>query len=111
MPLRRWDIRINDILLAISRIQEYTRSYNYQRFSDDSKTVDAVVRNLEIIGEAARHVPDEIMAEHPEIPWRDMADMRNLLSHEYFGVNDKIVWETVQNDLPALIPALNALLR
>ena len=93
MPHRRWNIRISDILSAISRIQEYTKDYNYHRFSNDLKTIDAVVRNLEIIGEAARNVPEEIVGKHPEIPWRDMADMRNLLSHEYFGINNKIVWK------------------
>lgn len=73
--------------------------------------MDAVVRNLEIIGEASRHVPENITEKHPEIPWRDMGDMRNLLSHEYFGVNEKIVWETVTNDLPALVRPLKVLLK
>lgn len=111
MPHRRWDIRIHDILASIEKIQQYTENMDAKLFLCDSRTVDAVVRNLEIIGEAARHVPDEIVNEHPEIPWREMRDMRNLLSHEYFGINEKIVWETVKNDLPVLIPLLKSLLK
>lgn len=110
MPPRRWNIRIRDILSSITKIQEYTKGLDYHGFQGDSKTVDAVVRNLEIIGEAARHVPEDIIDNHPEIPWQDMRDMRNLLSHEYFGVNAKIVWETIQSDLQPLVPILKALL-
>jgi uncharacterized protein with HEPN domain len=89
MPHRRWDIRIHDILASIEKIHKYTENMDAKIFLGDSRTVDAVVRNLEIIGEAARHVPDEIVKEHPEIPWREMRDMRNLLSHEYFGITIK----------------------
>jgi uncharacterized protein with HEPN domain len=111
MPHRRWDIRIRDILAAIKKISEYTKDYNYQNFESDSKTLDAVVRNLEIIGEAARHVPDDIIEKNPGIPWREIRDMRNLLAHEYFGVNIKIVWETIQTDLPAIAPLLKGILQ
>ena len=110
MPHRRWDIRIHDILASIEKIQKYTENMDAKAFRGDSKTVDAVVRNLEIIGEAARHVPDEIVEKHSEIPWREMRDMRNLLSHEYFGVNSDIVWETIQSDLPTLPALLKAIL-
>jgi uncharacterized protein with HEPN domain len=111
MPLRRWDIRIRDILSSITKIQEYTKGLDYKGFQDDTKTVDAVIRNLEIIGEAARHVPEDIATKYPEIPWKDMRDMRNLLSHEYFGVNAQILWETIQTDLPPLLHQLKALLQ
>ena len=110
MPFRRWDVRIRDMLASIEKIQAYTQNMDYQGFRNDSKTVDAVVRNLEIIGEAARHVPDEIVQQHPDIPWREMRDMRNLLSHEYFGINTKIIWVTIQSDLPEAIPLLKATL-
>ena len=63
------------------------------------------------IGEAAAHMPEEIVAGHPEIPWQDMRDMRNVLAHEYFGINEKIVWETIQNDLSSIVPDLKNLLR
>jgi uncharacterized protein with HEPN domain len=72
--------------------------------------VDAVIRNFIIIGEAATHVPEEVVSAHPEIPWRDMRDMRNFVVHEYFGISDKIIWDTVQNNLPPLINLLKPLL-
>ncbi len=79
-------------------------------FAEDRKTVDAVVRNFTIIGEAAIRIPEHVIAENPEIPWRDMSDMRNLIVHEYFGVSNKILWETIQTDLPPLVPLLQKLL-
>lgn len=88
----------------------YTRDLDFENFKSDSKTIDAVVRNFEIIGEAATHMPEEITVNNPEIPWQDMRDMRNMLAHEYFGINEKIVWETIQDDLPPLVPQLAKLL-
>jgi uncharacterized protein with HEPN domain len=110
MPPRKWELRIEDILASIKRIMAYTQQLDFDQFRSDTKTVDAVVRNFEIIGEAAAHVPEEIVADHPEIPWQDMRDMRNVLAHEYFGISEKIVWDTVQDDLPPLIPQLKRLL-
>jgi uncharacterized protein with HEPN domain len=75
-------------------------------FSGAPKTIDAVIRNFTIIGEAARHIPDEIVQSHPEIPLREMADLRNIIVHEYFGVSEKIIWETIQTDLPGLLSSL-----
>jgi uncharacterized protein with HEPN domain len=111
MPLRKWDLRVRDILASIERIMEYTRGLDFENFKSDTKTVDAVVRNFEIIGEAATHMPEEIIANYPEIPWQEMRDMRNVLAHEYFGINEKIVWETIQDNLPPLVPQLEKLLQ
>jgi len=110
MPPRKWNLRIRDILASIERIIEYTRNLDFEQFRSDTKTFDAVVRNFEIIGEAATHVPEEIVAIHPEIPWQDMRDMRNVLAHEYFGINENIVWDTIQDDLLPLVPQLKSLL-
>lgn len=110
MPLRTWKLRIRDILEAISAVQEYIAEMKYDAFVADRKTVDAVIRNLIVIGEAASHVPDEVVSTHTDIPWRDMRDMRNFVVHEYFGVSDRIVWDTVQSNLPPLIPLLKQLL-
>ena len=110
MPSRKWDLRIKDILSSIERIITYTEGMNFDEFREDTKTVDAVVRNFEIIGEAAARVPEEIVAVHPEIPWREMRDMRNVLAHEYFGIDEKIIWDTIRYDLPPLIPLLKILL-
>ena len=108
-PERGWKLRISDILDAIAAIQEYTAGMDLNRFAEDRKTVDAVVRNFIIIGEAAIRIPEQVMTENPEIPWRDMSDMRNIVVHEYFGVSDKILWETIQSDLPPLVPLLQKL--
>jgi len=110
MPHRRWDIRIRDILSAISKIEDYTNNFDYAGFKADTKTVDAVIRNLEVIGKAAKHIPKDIADMHQDIPWREMSDMRNLLSHEYFGVNEKLVWNTIKKDLPPLVSLLETLL-
>lgn len=106
MPHRDWLFRITDILAATSTVETYVKGMSYEDFIADRKTVDAVIRNLIIIGEAASHVPEEISLNHPEVPWNDMRALRNFVVHEYFGVSDKILWDTVQIDLPSLMPLL-----
>lgn len=109
MPYRDWAFRITDILNAVAAVQEYTTDMEFEDFVADRKTVDAVIRNFIIIGEAACHIPEEICRANPEIPWQDMQAMRNYVVHEYFGVSDKILWDTVQVDLPTIVPFLKAL--
>lgn len=111
MPRRRWQLRVEDILDAISAIDAYIRVLTFEEFQTDRKTIDAVVRNLEIIGEAVRHLMADQDDLPGEIPWADIADMRNILIHEYFGVSLRIVWQTVTEDLPTLRSALERLLR
>jgi len=83
----------------------------YDDFLSHRKTVDAVIRNLIIIGEAAGHIPEEICQAHPTIPWNDMRAMRNFVVHEYFGVSDKILWDTIQINLPPLTELLRTLVK
>ena len=109
-PERGWKLRISDILDAMTAIQDYTAGMDLNSFTEDRKTVDAVVRNFTIIGEATNRIPEQVINENPEIPWREMSDMRNIVVHEYFGVSDKILWETIQSDLPPLVPLLQKLL-
>ena len=109
-PERGWKLRISDILDAIVAIQKYTAGMDLKRFAEDRKTVDAVVRNFTIIGEASIRIPEQVITENLDIPWRDMSDMRNIVVHEYFGVSNKILWETIQSDLPPLVPLLQKLL-
>ncbi|MCG2743983.1 MAG: DUF86 domain-containing protein [Desulfobacteraceae bacterium] len=81
---------------------EYTKDLDFSSWSQDRKTIDAVIRNLEIIGEAASHIPESIQSKYPEIPWIQMKGMRNILIHEYFGVDIDVLWQTVIDDLPRL---------
>jgi uncharacterized protein with HEPN domain len=107
---RAWRLRVEDILEAITRIETYTRGMTDAAFVADSKTIDAVVRNLEIIGEASCHIDDEVLHAAPGIPWDKMRGLRNVVAHEYFGVDVGIIWQTVRNDLPPLREPLRRLL-
>ncbi len=110
MPPRNWRLRIEDILEAIHKIQRYKSGLSFEEFCSDDQVVDAVVRNLEVIGEAARHIPQEIESRHPDVPWGEMRGMRNVLVHEYFGVNLNILWHTVVHNLPPVIENLEKIL-
>lgn len=107
---RNWKMRITDILECISRIQRYTQGMGFDEFETDDKTIDSVLRNLEIIGEASRHVPQEIKSQYTDLPWAEMNTMRNIVIHEYHGVNLNIIWQTITNDLPPLVPRLKEIL-
>jgi len=101
MP-RDYKQQLDDILQAITFIREYVKDMDYKAFESDRKTQDAVIRNLEVIGEAARTIPDEIRDKAVEIEWYKIIALRNILIHEYFGVNLKIVWDVIQNKLDAV---------
>ena len=107
MSRRLWKYRIADILESINKIQKYVADMDYDDFRNDEKTIDAVIRNFIVIGEAARNIPDYISAKYPNIPWRLMGDMRNFAVHEYWGVELRTIWKTIQDDLPPLVPGLN----
>jgi uncharacterized protein with HEPN domain len=98
------DIRLylDDMLEAIRTIRDYTGGMTFETFAADRKTVDAVVRNLEIIGEAARNLPEEIKDKGEDIEWRKMVGLRNLLIHEYFGISKPVVWDIVKSKLDLL---------
>ena len=93
---------INDILDSIEKIEKFCHDMSYDQFIADEKTRDAVVRNLEIIGEAAKNIPDAMKTKSAHVAWRSMTGMRDKLVHEYFGVSYSIVWETIKNDLAVL---------
>jgi len=90
----------DDILMAIDRIFEYTQNYDFIKFKRDYKTVDAVIRNFEIIGEAAKNISDEIKYKYSEVPWNEMYSLRNRISHAYFGIDYEIIWDIIVNYLP-----------
>ena len=100
---------VEDMLERIDRIARYTRGLDHEAFVGDEKTIDAVVRSFEVIGEAARRLPSEFKAGHSEIPWHQIAGLRNRIVHEYFDVDVDLVWEIVRTELPGLKVALKAL--
>jgi uncharacterized protein with HEPN domain len=102
LPPREWRLRVEDILEAIARIERYTQGLTFEQFQADQKTVDAVIRNLEVVGEAVRHLAGQRASLPTGIPWADIAGMRNVLIHAYFGVDSKIIWHTIVEDLPML---------
>ena len=108
---KRWQIRIEHILEAISKIERYTAGLSEETFISQDMTVDAVVRNFQVIGEAVRHVPDDVQARYPEVPWSLMQGMRHILVHDYFTVKLNIVWRTIQQSLPPLVEPLQRILR
>jgi len=95
-----------DILESIEKIEQYTANLTFEDFAANSMAVDAVVRNFEIIGEASSHIPDDIQSKYSEVPWFEMKGMRNIMVHEYFRVDLKIVWMTARESLPALVPMI-----
>ncbi len=107
---RKWKFRLKHITEAMLKIFQYTDSMTFEDFSNDPKTVDAVIRNFLIIGEAARAIPSDVEDIFAEIPWSDMRGMRNILAHEYESVDLSMVWNTIQDDLPPLLPLLEKVL-
>jgi uncharacterized protein with HEPN domain len=102
---------LDDILDAVEKIENYVDGLTFEEFSEDSKTVDAIVRNFEIIGEATKRISTETKEEHPQIPWKMMAGTRDKLIHEYFGVNLQVLWKTVKEDIPPLKRSVKQLLQ
>jgi uncharacterized protein with HEPN domain len=103
---RVYEDYLRDMLENAEKAVSFVQGMDYDGFCKDDKAMYAVIRAFEIIGEAARQIPDNVQKANPEIPWREIVGMRNKLTHEYFGVNTKVVWRTVQEDLPVIIPAL-----
>jgi uncharacterized protein with HEPN domain len=99
---RDYGLYIDDILEAVKNIEEYVSGLDYDEFTQDRKTVDAVLRNFKILGEAAKHVPERIRTRYPDVPWKAMAGMQDKLIHEYFGVRFDVIWETIKERLPEL---------
>jgi uncharacterized protein with HEPN domain len=111
VSFKDWRVRIEDILEAIERIRRYTAGMSVGQFIADDRTVDAVIRNLEIMGEAAKRVPQSVTERHPEIPWTRLAEMRNILVHEYHSVDPSIVYDSARHDLAPLVGPLKGMLQ
>jgi len=102
MKKRQFGDYIQDILDSINAIEEFLKEVKFEDFARDRKTTFAVIRAIEIVGEAAKHIPKSITDKYPEIPWKDMAGMRDKVIHEYFGVDLKVVWKTATQHIPEI---------
>ncbi|MGJ7034631.1 HepT-like ribonuclease domain-containing protein [Anoxybacillus eryuanensis] len=99
---REPSVFLQDILAAAEKIEKYTQGLSYDDFLDNDLISDAVIKNILVIGEAAKHIPDEMRQASPHIEWRKMAGMRDMMIHGYFSINYRIVWDVVQNKIPRL---------
>ena len=102
MSKRPIHLLLNDVRQSIDRIEQYIKNLSFDTFSDDYKSVDAVVRNLEIIGEVAKRLPDEFKEKYSEIEWYKVVGLRHRIVHEYFGIDLEIIWQILHKDLPEL---------
>jgi uncharacterized protein with HEPN domain len=100
-PLKReFILYLEDMLQSMERIEEYLGDLDFRKFKMNYLVVDAIIRNFEIIGEASNNIPGDIQEKYPEIPWRKMYGLRNLIAHEYFGIDYEMIWEIAKNNLP-----------
>ena len=111
MSPRSWQERVQDILVCARNIWDFTEGMSYETFLDDPKTIRAVAFEFTTIGEAARVIPEEVQKEFPDVPWGRMNGIRNVLVHEYFRLDEEILWKAALEDIPSLITALEQILK
>jgi len=110
-PKREYKDYLTDIMEAMDRIEKFTEGLTFEDFKNDDKTISAVIRKIEIIGEAVKNIPPSLKNKNKQIPWKKMAGMRDKLIHEYFGVNIKVIWRTIKEDLPKVKPGFKRVLK
>ncbi len=110
MSKRESRVYLEDIKDSIGKIERYTNDLSFDEFSKDIMVIDAVVRNLTIIGEAAKNIPEEIKLKNSDIAWSEAIGMRNKITHEYFGIDEDILWKTIKEDLPVFKKQISELL-
>ena len=110
MSPRNWEIRIQDILDAILEINSFVHAMTFQEFISDIKTIRAVELNFVIIGEAVSSIPEDVQNMYQDVPWHLMRGLRNQLVHAYFSIAPKILWDTIEQDLPQLVTTLEKIL-
>ncbi len=106
---REWRFYVDDMISFAEKILTYTMNQEQSQFIADERTYDATLRNLELIGEAATHIPEIVRSAHPEIPWRQIIAVRNRVIHAYLGIDDDIIWSIIRDDIPVLLVALKRL--
>lgn len=108
-PVREWRFYLDDMIGFAEKALAYTDGFDQAAFEASALTYDATLRNLELIGEAATHIPDAVRKQHPEIPWRLIVATRNRLIHGYLGIDNDTVWSIIQDELPVLLQRLEAM--
>jgi len=108
---RDYRLYLDDIIEAMEKIIRYSADLTLEDFTKDEKTVDAVIRNFTIIGEAVKNIPDEIKAGQPGVPWKEMAGIRDKLVHQYFGIKFDVLWKTIRKRLPQIKPQIISILK
>lgn len=103
---REWRLYFQDLMDFCQRILTYTRGLERDAFEADQLRYDATVRNIQLLGEAAKGLPESVRAQMPDIPWREIIGIRNFVTHEYFGVNNVVLWDVVKNEVPGLLNQL-----
>lgn len=106
---RDWTLFLDDMIDACSGVVEFTRGLQPEAFVADRRTWLATIRLVEVIGEAAKSIPEDVRASHPDVGWKALIGMRNVLAHAYFSVDDDILWDVVSAEVPALLDALEAI--
>lgn len=101
---------LRDILDAINAIESFVEQMDFDQFKQDDKTSSAVIRKLEIVGEATKNIPEKTIQKYSDVPWKEMAGMRDKLIHFYFGVNYRLVWKTIKNRIPRVKPIIQRIL-
>ena len=107
---RSWRLYVQDMIEFAAKVLSYTGGMDRETLIADERTYDAVLRNIELVGQAAAHVPDRVRDAHPEIEWRRRVVPRNRVAHGYVGIDNDVVWDVVQTDIPDLLPKLRCLL-
>ncbi len=108
-PDRGWQLYVDDMIGCMRKIQSYTKQMDKTAFISNPVVYDATLRNLELIGEAATHIPEDIRDAHPEIPWRTVIAARNRIIHGYLGIDDSLIWHMIESSIPKLLPVLEDL--